>query len=250
MPRDDGNEFPQINFYAAGWEIQSVQPKHIFQKQYLKPEDGIEAFFVPAFVTSGWGFEPQLHQPQRIIAKGGAFARDDNGNEFPLINWFNAGWEAQIGHWKYSRRPDLPPLGDTGIEFPFVPPVTTALWGFDAQSYQPQRIAYKAGAIALGDDGTEFRVVGWYNFGWEIQAVQPPWHRTKPGIMPWEDGNEFSQINWQNFGWQLQDFQPNHPRPERFGAMAPWEDGIEASFIFVPPPVNLNVFRPLMGVGI
>jgi hypothetical protein len=35
-------------------------------------------------------------------------------------------------------------------------------------------------------------------------------------------------------GWEVQPPQPPHPRPERFGSIAPKEDGIEAAFVLIP----------------
>jgi hypothetical protein len=237
---------------------------------------GTEGVFTSPVTTAvGWGFDAQSYQPQHIRWKAGTIARGDDGNEAPFINWYNAGWEIQpppprqfrehrglifpredgnespfVG-WRnfgWEIQPALPRhifnrqflQPEDGIQAAFVAPLaSTSSWGFDAQSYQPQRIRWRGGTIARGDDGNELPSINWYNAGWEIQSVQPPHRRPEvksAAFVRIDDGTEAILIRWFNAGWEIQSVQPPHRRPERAGAIAPKDDGIESPFIFIPLP--------------
>ena len=139
------------------------------------------------------------------------------------------------------RRPAAILRGDEGIEAPyvFVAPAVTS-WGWEPPAVQPPHIRKEnRGAILRGDEGIESRLIQWLNTGWEIQPVQPPRYRAKTdGVMPKDDGIQFPEIIWLNYGWEVQPVQPPHPRPERSGAVAPKDDGIEAPYVFVGPPTT------------
>jgi hypothetical protein len=206
---DSGIEARLINFFPAGWEVQSVQPPHPRSERsgaLAIGDSGIENKFVATFTTSGWGFDAQPYQPQRIPRPSAAIARGDDGIELPLINFFPAGWEVQSVQSPHRRveRAGALAVGDAGIENVLATqaPVTSG-WGFDPVlpifSIEP-KIANRAGAIK---GKSEFAIFPqWSNFGWEVQAPQPP-----------------------------------HPRPERFGSIVSGDGGNEAPFI--PPVANL-----------
>src|SRR5258706_12730409 len=50
-----------------------------------------------------------------------------------------------------------------------------------------------------------------------------------------DQGTQASIINFIPYNWIIPPFQPSHPRSERAGAIMPWEPGIEAPYVFVPP---------------
>jgi hypothetical protein len=277
------SQFSSFPFWQNwGFEIQSLQPNHPTPEHreggIAAWEDGIEAafVFVPLVKFLG-GFDAQPYQPQHIQYKGGAIARSDDGNEFPLVNFYSHGWPVaphqpgafraktggimpredgtefpfvnwqnfgseiqsfQPGHPRPERSGSIM-RGDEGIEavFSFTAPQVIN-WGFDAQPVQPPHIFFKGGAIARTDDGNELPIINFYPMGWQVQDPQPPAFRARSGgILPREDGTEFRFVNWYPVGSEIQSVQPPHPRPERSGAIARGDDGTEAVYIFTAPQV-------------
>jgi hypothetical protein len=81
--------------------------------------------------------------------------------------------------------------------------------------------------------------VGFIPVGWEI-APALAYHRpvqAAGALMPWYDGIDTLRSFFQ-FGWPILLPQPPHPRPERAGAFLVGHPGIEAKYVFVPPPVQ------------
>src|SRR6266853_1463380 len=217
---EDGIEFPLINFFPDGWEIQPYQPPFypkINQKISATSqwEDGIEfpfIFVAPGQIIDGW--EIQAFQPPfwlRINQKLGSVSQWEDGIEYPFINWKNMGWEIQ----------------------PFQP---------------PHIFVEKRGLILLGDDGIEGKFIRFFPYGWEIQPPQPPFFPTigrKYGALSHpEEGIEglyifvARNVDLNPIGWVIQIPQPPHPRPERSGAWMFGELGIEAPYKFVAPTIK------------
>ena len=134
-------------------------------------------------------------------------------------------------------------------------PITQAMLGFGADitasEVQPPQPPHpvperKAAAVMRGDDGNQAQQIQWFNETWEIQPPQPPHpipERKAAGVMRGDDGNEAPPIQWFNMGWEVQPPQPPHPRPERGGAFLFGHAGIEAKYVFVPPPPSTGIHR-------
>jgi hypothetical protein len=293
------NEFASFQSLPFGFEQTQAQPLKRTLRPSLIGDDGTEAKFVPPVVvapttftfdvqpaarwfawpkgalkhSSGFlgstffpppGWEIQSPQPPHPTPekRAGGTMRGDDGNQYPLINFFPPGWEIQPpqpGHPRPERSGAVA-RGDDGTEAPFVPPivVTAVNWGFDFQqsvsrkyyrfvdqlqtfrpfpwlnfgfdltSSQDQRFRReRSAAIFRGDDGNEAPFVNWKNAGWEVQYFHAP-HRFWKNLDRGDDGNEAPFVNWKNAGWEIQ----YSDIPHRFRKNPePGDGGIEASFV-------------------
>jgi hypothetical protein len=289
MRGDDGMETTETKWFNFGWEIQSYQPQHLRPERsgsITRGDEGTENQLLSAFFTTSWGFEIQSVQPpwpgavrpSGYVPASGAIAHGDDGIEFPLLNWFNGGWEIQSVQplHQFREKRGVFMFGEIGTEAAFVPPTPIVNWGFDP--FLP--LFSKNPKIAQRYPGTRGKSVfaifpNFYPFGFEVQPVQPP-HRTPEkraaAVMPKEDGIEniytfiqpgFITSNWgfdpqlfqpsyrptipmraqAAFGnsefaaastgpfTEIQSWQPPHPKPERFGSIVRGLDGTEAKEI-------------------
>lgn len=242
---DFNDQTPLVNFYPAGWEIQSHQPKHPRPENagaIAAGDDGDEYPFIFTVVTPAWQFSAQEFQPPaaRVWKRGAVFPDDASGfnDQPPLLNFYPAGWEVQAvqpPHPRPERFGAIAPRED-GIERPFA---NFYPMGWEVQPPQPLqppvgRESIRGGGLMRGDDGTVAPYVVQLAAGWEIQSVQPPrflpWYRRAAALMIGDDGTYQQYASWRNFEWGVQNFQPPHPHPERYAAIAPKDDGITATY--------------------
>jgi len=232
-----------------GWEIQSVQPPTyptIQQKTgaLSHPEEGIEAKYVFVSPTVNWSFDIQ-QSPLKINYRSGAWSQKEDGIEASYINWKNFGWEIQPVQPPH-RQPEIKASsflrGDDGTEFPFIKFLP---YSWEIQPPPPPHTPRpeKVGSILKGDDGTQAIFVNWKNTGWEIQPFQPPhlFIERRGTVLRGNDGIEGTYYNWVNQGWEIQSWQPPSflKTNQKTGALSHPEEGIEATYIFVPStPVN------------
>jgi hypothetical protein len=192
-------------------EVQSVQPPHPKPERsgaVMAGEPGIEAPFIPPIPPpTTWGFEYYL-QPK--VARRGMLlmTTSEDGSEFPLINWINAGWDVQ------------PPQ----------PPARASI------------AARRSGMIARSDDGNQAPFINFYPWGFEVQSVQPPHPRPEKSgsVMAGDSGIEGVLVAppaLTTWGFEYS-FQPPHPRSEKSGAIMAGEPGIEAVYVLPGPPVG------------
>jgi hypothetical protein len=248
MPREDGIERPFIRFFPTGFEVQPFQPPHRGNERkagaIMPREDGIER---PEIVWFNFGWEVQPPQPPNPY-KPSRYSSVRAKSEFAIFPpWLNYGWEIQSpqppnpGQSNIARnniRFAATTGGDQGIEATFVPPAgQTPTWGFEftfQPPYQRRRLSTPV------EDGAEGVYSRWQNFGWGVQDVQPPnpWTANLgrnnvrfAALVGGDPGTEAGLINWFNAGWEVQPPQPPHPRPERSGALATGDSGIENRFV-------------------
>jgi hypothetical protein len=261
-----------------GWENQAWQPFRT-RRAIDAPQGNPDDIFVPAVVTiPAWQFSAQEFQPPaaRIWQRGAAFPDDvaDFNDLTPLVSFYPAGWEIQAvqpPRRRAERFGAIAPRED-GIERPlanFYP------MGWEVQPPQPPSSPLprlRAAGTMRGDDGIHRQYAAWLNFEWGAQNFQPPhsfvagreaatigpvnidavfvapivvppfgWENQPPqpprfpaanrragALAPKEDGIEASFSVWYNAGWEVQPPQPPHPRPEqRFAALAPRDDGTQ-----------------------
>jgi hypothetical protein len=221
--------FSSFAFLPFGWPIQLPQPPHpFFEKRgaIIPKNDGIEAPFVPPPVTITW-FDSVLFQPNhpKWEVRGSSVVTKNDGTEFLLINWINAGWEIQyrdIRNPKY-RSPDT---GDQGIEFPFIQFVNPG-GAFQITTLLPKFLPRARTVPNSGDDGTEFPYSRWINGGWEVQyrdIKRVVWRSPDTG----DQGIEARFQQWINAGWEVQYRDIKHPlyRSPDVG-----DQGIQSPFI-------------------
>jgi hypothetical protein len=281
MRGDDGFEAIEVKTFNFGWEIQSYQPQHLRPERsgsIARGDEGTESQLLSAFFTTPWGFEIQSVQPpwpgavrtSGYVPASGAIAHGDDGIEFPLLNWFNGGWEIQSVQppHQFREKRGAFMFGETGTEAAFVPPTPAVNSGFDSVLALFSRHPTTAQRYPAIKGKSEFAIfVNWFNTGWEVQPVQPPHPRPeKIGNMTFgEQGveNPFKPPPAPNWGFEvqpiqppffltvharaqgafgtsqfagastgpfteIQSWQPPHPRPERFGSIVRGLDGTEA----------------------
>lgn len=117
-------------------------------------------------------------------------------------------------------------------------PFAAASWGWENQSPQPPFPSNrKRGAILEGDDGTQAVMV--------VTAVAtPPFVERQTQILPTirrriaalDLVSQFRSFAAATWGWENQAWQPPHTHTEKSGAIQRGHPGIEAPFVFVPPP--------------
>lgn len=146
----------------------------------------------------------------------------------------------------WQPRPIRRVQGMLGAEVPFpqttLPPVVT----FYEQSIPALRARPRVLSTAVVSP--EQPLVNFVAHGWPVQHVQPPHRRPERGagaIARGDDGTQFPRLAWFNAGWDVQPPQPPHPRREKFGAIVPKEDGNEAIFTFIAVPIVWG-FEPSM----
>jgi hypothetical protein len=194
------------------------------------------------------GIDPPQFWKRPRLAAGGL----RGSTQFLASSLSPIGWEIQSFQPPHPRREKAGVLfkGTDGIEKPFIPPTTFVPWGYDIQSFQPQRWPvrnYQAGALRSRSSFAIFD--NFVPFGWFVQPWQPPHPHPERGegaTARGDDGTQFPKVNFLNFGWFVQPWQPPHPRSEKGGAIMPKEDGIEAPFIFVPPPPVIALYHRYM----
>ncbi len=254
-----------------GWNFQPFQPPAISYRTKsgaLKTFGSIET--PPfAFQPYGWEIPPPLTRDQ--VFKNPDIG--DQGIQFPFIRRINFNWHIppfQPSHPRPERAAMIMP-SESGIEAVFVP--TVIIWGWEVQSFQPPASpSTKQKYFGIKGRSTSAIYAPWVNSGWEIPSFQPPHPRPEkagatmpseagieaqyvPVTIVWgwdiaapfvryqrrvnpeigDQGTQASLINFIPYNWIIPPFQPSHPRPERAGAIMPWEPGIEAQYVFVPP---------------
>ena len=256
-----------LPFVQIGWPIQSWQPIHPRPERFGALVAGDVGTQAPkALIPVGW--EPRLPEtlhprPER----SGALARGDDGTEALFARWFNAGWEVQLPQPKivrarYSAQPiDVltslisAPLANLdfsvlwqpfivrhritdhgwNIPTPLIPPPAGLLPVELSPQWQPVQFPMirQRGAVAGGK--SSFASSSLSPFSWDEKAHQPQHPRPERAgaIARGDDGIEGIRIVWTNDGWEIQPPQPPHPRRERAGSIMAGDTGTEAPF--VPP---------------
>ena len=130
--------------------------------------DGTESPFRPPPVAF---FDVTASQPlfPRTRTYGALMPKAD-GIESPFVNWINLGWD-QTATQPLHRLYRSPDVGDSGIEAPFVPPITIPPSGFE----QPQlafRSVWRKPAL-VGIDGIEAPFVFFSPTAWPSPDVDP-----------------------------------------------------------------------------
>lgn len=269
---DEGIYAPFVRFFPYGWEVAPVQPRHPRPEAagaFMPSEAGIEAQYV--FVPSATFLDaPFTHLRYRGSNRAGL----KGSNQFPIWStWINYGWDIPSFQPPHPRpeRAGAIATSEPGVEAKFV--ATQVVWGWEVQPFQPSAVQYrlKTGAFkVLGSIETPPFV--FQPSGWEVQPFQPPHPRVEksgaimpsetgieskfvftPTIWGWDiaapfvkyqrrvnpeigdQGTQSSLINFIPYNWIIPPPQPPHPRPERAGAIMPWEQGIESQYVFVPP---------------
>jgi hypothetical protein len=216
---DQGIEFPFINWQNAGWAVQYLDLVHKFFKSPEFGDQGIESPFIlwqnlgwptqygdvlhrlfkspdigdsgielpfvpPAPSTSPWGFDPVSVFQRTLRLRSPDIG--DQGIQAQFINWINAGGQATL-HQPQHRRFISLDNGDTGIELPFVPPVSAFVgWGFEPTLLYHRALRLRS--PEFGDQGIQSTFQQWINSGWPIQYQDLP-HRGHPaGGIFWKSG--------------------------------------------------------------
>lgn len=234
---DDGIYAPFIRFFPYGWEIAPIQPRHPRPEAasaIMPSEPGIEAQFVPPVsVTPVWGWE--IAPPVLAIDWSKRAPGLKGSSQFPVWSlWINYGWDIpsfQPPHPRIEKSGAIA-TSEPGIEAKFVPPATTP-WGWDIPPVQPPALPYRLKTAAFKSLGSiETPPFVFQPSGWEI--AQPlTRHQVFKSPETGDQGTQAQFINFINYGWSTPSLQPPHPRPERAGAIATSEPGIEN--IFIPP---------------
>ncbi len=234
---DQGIQFPFIRWINFNWHIPPFQPSHPRPERaaaVMPWEHGIEAQYV--FVPFKWGWEvpvPHLRQKTSIRYFG-----IEGTSDFAFFDFLPYGWELPPFQPPHPRPERGAPVitSEPGIETKFVPPAfVTNAW--EVQSWQPPHPRPERwGALARGDEGTQFPLIRWFNSGWEIAPFQPPHPRPErtAAIMPWEAGIEarYVFIAPPTIAWEVASFQPRHPTPERrAAAIFRGDEGTEFQFV-------------------
>jgi hypothetical protein len=244
---DDGATSPLVNFFPFGWPIQAwqpPQPKWMEKFGTIAPKDdgiyrpkdlGLQTGDFP------WQESPWVY-PRMRYAKWGGIAPREDGIELPFSFFRDHGFAVQPWqppHPAYEKHfaafaPGEPAIDENPFRqfFPH---------GWPIQPWQPPHPRPERwGSIAPKSDGTE----GQKPFG--LQTGDFRWMET-----PWVYPRAATRLRAQTaaiargidgadtlrqffpFGWFVQPWQPPNPRPEKWGAVAIGEDGIEKPF--VPP---------------
>ena len=249
----DGSESPLVNWFNAGWEIQpyQVKPGRLRFRILSGSEDGLKPA-AAAFVTSGWGFDPQFMDLRTFPTARQRYPGTKGSSAFALFpQFYPAGWEIQAVQPKYTIfRGGVLPRGDDSLLPPATSVIVTSGWGFDPQPIQPPNRNFRGSVLLRGDELAPPPLFVTSRWGFEIQS---PMLRAYPVV--WQRGagasgrSNFASFNLPSWTEDLA-WQPFHIRYARAAGIMYGDDGIEAVYIFVPPPVNMAVYRPLMGAGI
>jgi len=205
------SDFASFDFQPYGWELPPFQPRHPRAERSGAIPTGDQGnlfpftFVAPPVIIWGWDIAP--FQPRHPRSeKAGSILAGDQGTQAPLINWVNFNWHVppfQPPHPRPERSAAIMPW-ESGIE---------AVYVFVPRTFFPE--------------------------GWQIPSFQPPSPAGRldrfAGIVRGQDGTDLPFTRFLPSGWEGQPWQPPHPRPERAGAIMPWEAGIEAQYVFVPP---------------
>ena len=216
-------EFAYQPFQPYGWEIQPPQPPH------PKPERsaaiaGNENIFTAGIQTFAWSLDPQFLARFKRPMPVGFPDWNDDGNNNTYRPWTYMGWEVQPPQPPYHRPPANAIRQRIGSSFLLS---TAVPYVDDPRPFQPPawpRVQNRAGQAAV----TGFSYSNqWVNAGWEVAPYQPQHPRPErfAAIARGDDGNQGRFSVWQNDGWEPIGHQPQHPRPERSAAIAPWSDG-------------------------
>src|SRR5215469_6090054 len=235
MPKDDGTQAPYIRFIPTAWNTdtrsQEPHPRPERAGAIMFGDAGIEGVFVfvPPTAPVTFGFEQVFAQPPHAKWPFGAL-RFNPG--FAFFNpWINLGFEetaTQPLH-RFFKSPDT---GDQGIQFP-MPTVAVTLtpWGYDIQQ-MTSRKSYRS--PDAGDQGIQASLITFFPNGWPQVSSQDRYRFWKSP----EFGDQGIQSPFQPFfppSWIQVGPQDRHPRWERFGAIAPKDDGI--AFPVLSPPL-------------
>lgn len=245
MAGHQGIDAPYVFVPAAtviwGWDTQALlRPKRPIFSLSSPPieQTGAEFNFVQ-WINAGWEIAPPQPRHPRPEASA-ALIPSDAGVEAQFIRFVPYGWEVppiQPRHPRPEAAGAIMP-SEAGIEAQYVfTPSTTVLWGWEGYIQPSLRWQFPNPKVALdfGDQGTQAQFVRWINAGWEIPSFQPPVYPTTKQRYAGIKGRSQFPIwsTWVNYGWDIPSFQPPHPRPERAGAIATSEPGIEAQYVFV-----------------
>jgi hypothetical protein len=192
--------------------------------------------FVGSAVAS-WGFETvQVMMRARWSGRGYGIEGRSDFASFSSLTW---GWDVQyqdVAH-RFRKSPDA---GDPGTQAPYVFNVVPYWW--EVPAFQPPHPRPERAASWLaGDAGTEAKfippaAVAW---GWD---VLPQGLRQK--ISRWSATRGRSEAVgtvWLNFGWEVQAWQPPHPRPERAASWLVGDNGILSPFTPTRPAWGWDV---------
>jgi hypothetical protein len=264
MPKDDGTEFPFVSFISTSWptDIRSQEPRRYWERGFIGTRHRSE--FAYQFQRAFWGFEPIFTQPphrsfrspeigssaadfpitlppvsawgfdiQQFIAKPNltrAWVFTDNrddGWSFPFQPFFPNGWPQVFSQ---DRHPiwKSPDVGDSGIQSPFIQFFPD---GWEQTAALTRKAWFKD--PEFGDQGTQFPVVRFFPDGWEQVQALTRWQRFKNPEFG-DQGTQFPFIQFTALEWPYVPMY-QHPRPERFGAVAPRDDGI---VLPMPPAIS------------
>lgn len=207
----------------------------------MRGHDGIDARFV-WFQPNDWDVHPP-QPPARPVPAGrnGAIMRGDEGIQFPWIRFIQNDWDTHPHQPQHPRPERAGTLfgGDQSTEAPFI---KFFPYGWELQQFLmlPRYLPNAKTVPEFGHQGIDSPYVPplKVTWGWEIASPQPPRFPSAKQRYPGIRGSSQFPIwsTWINYGWDIPSPQPPHPRPERAGAIATSEPGIEA--VFVPPVLN------------
>lgn len=231
---DDGNAARYEFWRNFGWEIQGWQPPHERSEQkgaILKGDDGTQGT-KPFGLQTGdypWMQAPFVY-PRFVFQKAGAILEGIDGIDARFELWRNYGWDAQLALLRNVRR-GVVLKGDDGL-FRQVALLTNDYRWMETPWVFPRK-AYNKTGILEGIDGIEPPYQFFRNFGWVIQAWQPPHRRPErnAAILEGIDGTDARYEFFRAFGWPVQPWQPPHPRPERSGVQFGGDRGNYSVFI-------------------
>src|SRR5882672_993504 len=198
---DQGTQLPPETFRPHGWPIAPPQPPARQGKvsdagAVMAGDQGTQAGFIRFFPMGGEIPPFQPPNPPRPEGRPAAIMVGDQGIQAQFIRFFPSGWEIAPHQPRHPRREAAGAImpSEAGIEakYVFVPP-TTLPWGWEGQSTPLRRDVNYGPAVGGSAD--------------------------------------FVSFFFQPFNWEIPSFQPPSPRPERAGAIATSEPGVEAKFV-------------------
>jgi hypothetical protein len=238
-------------FYPFGWEVQPPPPPHPRPERSgaIMPWLNIESVYVPPTPTVvSYGWENASYQPQHVRKERAGAIMPIVNVEVTFTSFRPAGFEVQSPqppHPRSERSGSIMTWGN--VEAVYVPPVIQAV----AVGYEFQPIQYRAKRTYSALEGrADFAVpLQFYPMGWDLASPLPPHPRPEKwgGIAPWSNVEAVfvpPPPSVVPAGWEQQAYQPQHIRWERWAAAVPISNIEIPSITFYPSGFDPQPFQP------